>query len=94
MKKELDFRSDLKKRLKDKSFRRAFEEEKIYAELAVSIAKIREKEGLTQQELARAINTTQQNISRIEDPDNESLTLATLIRIARALHKHLQIKFS
>jgi DNA-binding XRE family transcriptional regulator len=83
----------LRKELKDKKFRKIFEKEGIYADLAIQIARLREKQGYTQKDLARFLNTTQQTISRIEDPHNNSLSVNTLIKLAIFFKKGLRISF-
>lgn len=83
----------LKKELKNTNFRNRFEEEKIYADLAIQIAKLRQDENLTQQDLAQLISTTQQTVSRLENSHNASFSIRTLIKIAQALHKNLKIQF-
>jgi ribosome-binding protein aMBF1 (putative translation factor) len=83
----------LKEQLKDPEARKAYEEEGIYVDLAVQIAKLREKEGYSQKDLAKKLHTTQQTVSRLESSDNRSITLGTLIRLAKALHKRLDIRF-
>lgn len=87
------FRDRLNKDLKDPEFRKAFDEEEVYASLAIEIAKLREEENLTQRELARILHTTQQNVSRLEDVHNRSYTLHTLIKLAEAFHKKLKVEF-
>lgn len=86
------FKDRLKKDLKSPEFHKAFREEEVYASLAIQIAKIREKENLTQGELAKRLHTTQQTISRLENVHNRSYTLQTLIKLATALHKQLEVK--
>ncbi len=86
------FRDRLKEDLKDPEFRRAFDEEEIYASLAIQIAKIRQKKRLTQQELAKRLHTTQQTVSRLEDIHNKSYSLETLIKLARVLDKELKVE--
>jgi len=86
------FKDRLKKELKDPEFRKAFDKEEIYASLAIQIAKIRQKEALTQQELAKRLHTTQQTISRLENIHNRSYSLDTLIKLAYALGKQLKVK--
>lgn len=87
------FRDRLKEDLKDPEFRKAFDEEEVYASLAIQIAKIREKEHLTQEELAQRLHTTQQTVSRLEDIHNKSYSLQTLVKLAGALHKELKVEF-
>jgi len=90
----IKFKDYLKKELKDSEFREVFDEEEIYASLAIQISKIRQKEKLTQKELAKRLNTTQQTISRLENIHNKSYSLQTLIKLARILNKSVSIKFS
>lgn len=87
------FSDYLKEQLKDEEFRNNFEEEGVYADLAIQVAKLREKEGLSQVQLAKILKTTQQTVSRLEDPGNNSLSLATLLKLARAFRKNLKIQF-
>ncbi|TET79854.1 MAG: helix-turn-helix domain-containing protein [Candidatus Cloacimonadota bacterium] len=86
------FKDRLKKDLRDPEFRRAFDEEEVCVSLAIQIAKIRQKKNITQQELARRLQTTQQNISRLENIDNRSCSLKTLIKVAHALDKRLKVE--
>ena len=93
MKGVIKFSDYLKEELKNKAFRKAFEEEEIYADLAIQIAKLRQDNGFTQKDLAKVLRTTQQTVSRLEDPENYSLSLGTLIKLAKVLHKKLKIQF-
>jgi len=86
------FKDRLKEDLKDPEFRKAFDEEEIYASLAIQIARIRQKKKLTQQELAKRLHTTQQTISRLENIYNKSYSLRTLIELARVLDKRLKVE--
>jgi len=88
------FKDRLKKDLRDPEFRKAFDEEEVYASLAIQIAKIRQEKNLTQQELAKRLHTTQQNISRLEDTNNRSCSLKTLIKVARMLDKRLKVELA
>ncbi len=83
----------LKDELKQGAFRKAFEEEETYANLAIQIARLRQEEGYTQKELAKLLHTTQQTISRIENPHNNSLSVFTLIKLAKVFKKGLHIRF-
>ena len=87
------FRTRLRKELKNKSFKKTFDDEDFYARLAIQIAKLREEQGMSQQELARRLHTSQQMVSRLEDIHNRSFTLGTLIKLAEAFHKKLDIEF-
>ncbi|MDD5552794.1 MAG: helix-turn-helix transcriptional regulator [Candidatus Omnitrophica bacterium] len=87
------FSTYLKKELKDKKFLEAFKKEGVYAELAIQIARLRESRGYTQKDLARILNTTQQTVSRLEDPGNNGLSIGTLLKLAHAFRKNLRIQF-
>lgn len=93
MRKLRRFRDRLREDLKDPEFKKAFDEEEIYASLAIQIAKMRQKKKLTQRELARRLHTTQQTVSRLESPNNSSLTITTLLRLAQIFRKKLRVRF-
>ena len=87
------FKDRLKEDLKNKAVKEAFDEEDVFAKLAIEIARIREEQGLSQKDLARRLHTSQQMVSRLENPGNQSFSLVTLIKLARAFHKRLDIHF-
>lgn len=87
------FQDYLKGKLKNEEFRKSYEEESVYADLAIQIAHLREKKGLSQKRLAKLLHTSQQMVSRLEDPQNTSYSLRTLIKLAHALGKELRVKF-
>ena len=84
----------LKEQLKRKKFKQAFEEEEVFANLAIQIARLRQDNGLSQKDLAGVLDTTQQTVSRLEDLHNKSLSLNTLIKLAEAFRKKLKIRFA
>jgi ribosome-binding protein aMBF1 (putative translation factor) len=85
------FNDRLKEELKSAGFRKAYEDADIPVRLAIEIAKIREKKGISQKTLANKIGTRQQVISRIENLEQTNMTIATLQQIAHALNVHLHI---
>ncbi|HUK56803.1 MAG TPA: helix-turn-helix domain-containing protein [Nitrospiria bacterium] len=85
------FRDRLKKGLKNPGFKRAFEAEDLPARLALRIAELRQKEGLSQADLAKRLGAKQQLIARIESLDHTNMTLSTLQKIAWALHRRLVV---
>ena len=87
------FSEYLKEELKKKKFKRAFDEEEIYANLAIQIVRLRQVNGFTQKDVAEILHTTQQTVSRLEDPYNKSFSLNTLVRLAAAFHKKIKIQF-
>ena len=60
--------------------------------IAQMIHDAREAAGMTQTELAKAVGTTQSVISQLEDADYEGHSLSMLRRIAKALHRRVEIR--
>ncbi len=87
------FKDRLKEDLKDPVFKKAFEQEEIFAEVAIQIAKLRQASGLSQKSLAKRLHTTQQTVSRLESMNNRSLSLNTLVKFADILHRRIKIEF-
>jgi transcriptional regulator with XRE-family HTH domain len=69
----------------------ALQEERVNAEVARLIHEMRTAAGLSQQQLAELIETTQSVISRLEDADYEGRSLSMLERIATALNQKLTV---
>lgn len=82
------FDAHLTKELQDPDFKVMYEAEKELIELAVKVAKSREKKGLSQTELAKQAHVTQQQVSKIEQGVNCNVT--TLFKVLKALN----LKFS
>jgi len=60
--------------------------------LAYQVQKLMVEQGVTKAELARRMGTSRAVVDRLLDPDNPSVTLATLEKVARALGKRLQLQ--
>lgn len=87
---------DLKERLKNKPFKKAYEteskklaEEKMLIEFGLKLKQSRLKKALTQQQLAEKAQVTQQQLSNIEAGANA--TMQTYIRVCDALNIPLTI---
>ena len=87
------FKSMLREELKDPEFKRHYDDERQALKLAIKIAALREQKGLSQQELAKRMGTSQQAISRIESGEYEGFTLKTLEKIAEATGMKVKIDF-
>jgi transcriptional regulator with XRE-family HTH domain len=63
-------------------------------DVAIQLASLRKKSGLSQKELARRVRTSQQQISRLESPSYEGHSLSMLRRVANVLGAtvHVEIK--
>ena len=81
----------LEEQLRDPDFAERFKRAGEAWDVALQIAALREKAGLSQKELARKLKTTQQQISRLESPSYEGHSLSMLRRVARVLNAHVRV---
>ena len=91
--KKTNFDLYLEEQLKDPVFAERFETAGEAWDVALQLAALREKAGLSQKELARKLRTTQQQISRLESPGYEGHSLSMLRRVARVLNAHVRVVF-
>jgi DNA-binding XRE family transcriptional regulator len=84
---------DLRERLKDEKFRKAYELECAKVALAQKIAELREEKHLRQVDLAKRLGVSQQFISQIETGEEKNLTIETIIKIAKSLGRGVSISF-
>ena len=76
----------------DRALDALYQRELASLQLANQIAKLRERSGLTQAELARRIGTQQAGIARMERSTYRGDTVATLAKIAAATSARLEVK--
>ena len=62
--------------------------------IAAQIADAMRKKALTKSAMAAEMETTRAQLDRLLDPDNDSVTLATLKRAAKALGKTLRLELA
>jgi len=62
--------------------------------LALQIADIMQATKLSKIALAEKMHTDVTQLERVLDPENTSITLATLDRLARAMGRHLRIELA
>jgi antitoxin HicB len=83
------------------SFDEFLKDEGLYTEVTARAIKrvivrqldaLMQDEGLTKSALARRMHTSRAQLDRLLDPDNESVTLATLTRAAQAVGRHLRME--
>ena len=91
--KKTNFDKYLEEQLKDPAFAARFEQAGEAWDVALQIAALREKAGLSQKELAKLLKVSQQQISRLESPGYEGHSLSTLRRVAGALHARVRVTF-
>jgi len=92
-KKLLKFQDVLKDELKDREFRKHYEDEGRKLEIGYKVAKLRHKLGMTQGQLAKEIATSQTVISRLESGNYWRCSISTLEKIAAATGTHLTVSF-
>lgn len=78
---------------KDREYRESYMEASIEQGIAWQIRINREIRDMKQSDLARAIDTGQSAISRLEDPSYGSHSLETLVKVAHAFDCALSVKF-
>jgi transcriptional regulator with XRE-family HTH domain len=75
----------LEEQLRDPDFVDRFKRAGEAWDMALQIAALRAKAGLSQKDLARKLKTSQQQISRLESPSYEGHSLSMLRRVASVL---------
>src|SRR5271169_713137 len=81
----------LEEQLKDPDFAERFKRAGEAWDVAMQLAALREKAGLSQKDLARKLHTSQQNISRLESPSYEGHSLTMLRRVAEVLGANVRV---
>lgn len=83
----------IEEQLQDPAFAVRFERAGEAWDVALRIAALRRRAGLSQKDLAKLLKTSQQQISRLESPGYEGHSLTTLRRVADALNARVRIVF-
>jgi len=87
-----NFKDFLKEQFKeDKDLEKDFYKGLEKSRIAIEITAFREKEGLTQAELARRVGTSQSAIARMENADYQNYSIRTLRKIAGVLDLELLV---
>lgn len=84
----------LEEQLQDPDFARRFKRAGEAWDVALQLAALRDKAGLSQKELARKLHTSQQNISRLESPSYDGHSLTMLRRVAEVLGATVRVTFA
>jgi transcriptional regulator with XRE-family HTH domain len=92
MKQKTNFDVYLEEQLKDKEFAKRFRKAGEAWDVAIQLARLRRKTGLSQKELAKRVGTSQQQISRLESPSYEGHTLSMLRRVAEVLGAKVRVE--
>jgi DNA-binding Xre family transcriptional regulator len=62
--------------------------------IAFQLNQAMEKEGLSKTSMAERMQTSRQQLDRLLDPENESVTLQTLQRAAQAVGRKLKVELA
>lgn len=89
--KKTNFDRYLDEQMQDPAFAARFKQAGEAWDVALQLAALREKAGLSQRELARKLKTSQQQISRLESPGYEGHSLSMLRRVAKVLHARVRV---
>ncbi len=79
--------------MNEPGFAQGFAEASEAWDMVLDLVRLREKKGLTQEQLAQMVGTRQQNIARIENPAYSGHSLSLLRRVARALGMVVHVEF-
>ena len=91
--KKTNFDRYVEEQMRDPAFAARFEQAGEAWEVALQLAALRQRAGLSQGELAKRLKTSQQHISRLESPGYEGHSLANLRKVAGALHARVRVVF-
>jgi transcriptional regulator with XRE-family HTH domain len=92
MKQRKNSDSNLEEQAKNPSFRGKFRKAGKAWDVALQLASLRKKTGMSQKELAKRLRTSQQQISRLESPFYEGHSLSMLRRIADVLGATVRVE--
>ena len=82
-----------KRKKTDKEFAENYDKGFENFKIGVMLRQARESEGITQEEIARKLNTKKSAISRIEN-HSEDIRLSTLRKYAEALGKEIRLEIA
>jgi transcriptional regulator with XRE-family HTH domain len=82
----------LEEQLKVPGFAERFRKAREAWDVAVQLASLRKKFGLSQRELAKRVGTSQQQISRLESPTYKGHSLSMLRRVADVLGANVHVR--
>jgi transcriptional regulator with XRE-family HTH domain len=92
MKRKTNFDRYLEEQLKAKDFAERFRKAGQAWDVALQLAALRKKAGLSQKELAKKVGTSQQQISRLESTSYEGHSLSMLRRVAEMLGATVKVE--
>jgi predicted transcriptional regulator len=91
--KEYKFGDLLKSEMKDEQFRKEYEQLEDEFNLAEEVLKLRQKQNLSQKDLAKIAGTSQPTIARLESGKYQNVSLSFLRKIGKALNVIPEVHF-
>ncbi|GHU74549.1 hypothetical protein FACS189450_15200 [Spirochaetia bacterium] len=91
--KEYKFGDLLKSELKNEQFRKEYEQLEDEFNLAEEVLKLRQKQNLSQNDLAKIAGTSQPAIARLESGKYQNVSLSFLRKIGKALNVIPEVHF-
>jgi len=91
MKKSAKNKGWLEEKLKDRKFRKGFEEEFAKLSIGEQLVRLRLQADLTQAQVAKRVGTTASAISRYENAEYDRYEIQTLRKIVEACGGHLKL---
>jgi Helix-turn-helix. len=82
------------KKMENPKFKATYDEISAKMNIGEQIAELRHKANMSQLDLAKKAHTSRTAIARYENGEYDRYNVGTLMKIAKALHKRLQISFS
>jgi transcriptional regulator with XRE-family HTH domain len=92
MKRQTNFDLYLGEQFRDPDFAEKFRKASEAWDVAIQLASLRKKSGLSQKELAKRVGTSQQQISRLESPSYKGHSLSMLRRVADVLGANVHVE--
>jgi DNA-binding Xre family transcriptional regulator len=93
MKKTTSWDLYLQKQMGDPEMKELIEQELKALRVGTEISRLRQQRRMSQTQLAAKAGMSAPNISRIENSPAQNMTLETLVKIARALGREVEIAF-
>lgn len=86
----VSFEEYLDEQLKDRKFKKFYEEERELLEMAYRLNEVRKKQGKSQGEIAKKAHLTQQQFSRVENGDN--CNILTYLKACHAVGLKMELR--
>ena len=89
-KKEFNFDNYVKEKLKNPKIKKVYDEERFVTSVMAELYELRKKANITQKEMAKILDKSQSELSRIET-GKQNITLITLYRLLTSIGRKPQV---